>query len=136
MFLCQESAFISIIKAFLSSNNKNSLCPQGQYITTTNLLHTLKVLVTNLAISPSTSTAIIAGVAQAIFLSPASKNTQHSVSAAVLHQVRQPVIKPKTNSQNSRAKMLTCGSHSISVNCGNTLASFNVMSDTFGGCLN
>ena len=63
--------------------------------TTTNPLHTLKVLVTNLqlAISPSTSTAIIAGVAQAIFLSPASKNTQNSVSVAVLHQVRQPVIK-------------------------------------------
>ena len=112
---------------FLSSNNKNSLCPQGQYITTTNLLHTLKVLVTNLAISPSTSTAFIAGVAQAIFLSLASKNTQHSVSLAFLHQVRQPVIQ-----QNSRAKKLTCGSHSISTNCGNTC----LLRTIFGGCLN
>ena len=32
----------------LSSNSNNSLCPQIQYISTTNLLHTLKVLATNL----------------------------------------------------------------------------------------
>ena len=46
--LRQESAFISIIKAYLSTNSKNSLCPQGQYLSTTNPLHTLKVLATNL----------------------------------------------------------------------------------------
>ena len=49
--------FILIIKAHLSSDSNNSLCPQVQYVSATSPLHTLKVLSTNLAIWHSTSTA-------------------------------------------------------------------------------
>ena len=40
VFLCLKSAFISIIKAHLSSDSNNSLCPKVQHISTTSLLHT------------------------------------------------------------------------------------------------
>ena len=48
---------IMIIKADLSSDSNNNLCPQVQYVSIISPLHTtLKVLATNLPIWPSTST--------------------------------------------------------------------------------
>ena len=56
VFLRLKSAFILIIKAHLSVDSNNTLCPRVQYVNTTSTLHTLKVLVTNIAIWPSAST--------------------------------------------------------------------------------
>ena len=45
-----------VIKADLSSDSNNNLCPQVKYVSIISPLHTLKVLATNLSIWPSTST--------------------------------------------------------------------------------
>ena len=47
-FYTPRISFHFYYQAYLSSNSKNTLCPQGQYCSTTDLLHTLKVLATNL----------------------------------------------------------------------------------------
>jgi len=57
VFLHFKSAFVSAIKAHLSTDSNNSHCTKVQHISTTNLLHIPKVIPKNLAIWPSTHCA-------------------------------------------------------------------------------